>query len=335
LLSKIDQEQPPLAVIFGLSGQVLTDDEKALFKQANPLGFILFGRNCDNPQQVKALVKALNDCMGRDVPVLIDQEGGRVQRLGPPHWGSYDPAQNFEAALTKNFATGQQALADSAGKMAAELADLGIHVDCAPVLDVIQPDTHEAIGDRAFSQDPEICALLGSVMAEAFLKKGVVPVIKHIPGQGRARSDSHKDLPVVSASVKDLRSVDYVPFKELLTKAFSEAVWGMVSHIVYDAIDAQVPASCSRKVIYDAIRGDIGFQGLLLSDDICMGALDKYGDAAARADMVLRAGCDIALHCNGDLAEMTAIAARAPRMTDKAVKRYNSSAAWVRRNMNR
>jgi beta-N-acetylhexosaminidase len=332
LLSNVDDKKPPLAVIFGISGIALTADEKRLFQQSNPLGFILFARNLDNPQQVKDLVKSLHDCMGREVPVLIDQEGGRVQRLKPPHWGKYAAAADFEGAFLRNFAKGRQAAEDSAAKMAGELADHGFNVNCAPVLDVMFPETHQAIGDRAFSQDPEVVATLASVMADQFLKKGVVPVIKHIPGQGRAESDSHKDLPVVKAKQAALKKTDYVPYKELLTKAFSEAVWGMVAHVVYEDLDSRDPASCSRKVIGGAIRGDIGFGGLLLSDDICMGALDKYGDAAARTKKVIGAGCDVALHCNGDIAEMKAIANTAPRMTPDAVKRYNSSVAWVRRN---
>jgi beta-N-acetylhexosaminidase len=331
-LSSVDAEKPPLAVIFGLSGKSLTEEEKAFFKQADPLGFILFARNCDNPQQVKDLIASLHAAMGREVPVLIDQEGGRVQRMKPPHWGAYPAAAEFEKPFLKNFADGRDALTRSSGDLAGEIAGHGFNVNCAPVLDVRYPETHDAIGDRAFSQDPEVVAALGSAVCEAHLKKGVIPVIKHLPGQGRAESDSHKDLPVVAARKAVMKKSDYVPFRQILTRAFSEAVWGMVAHVVYKDIDAQAPSSCSRKVIHDVIRGEIGFDGLLLSDDIVMNALAKYGDAGQRAEKALRAGCDVVLHCNGDMAEMKSVAARAPKMSGDAVKRYNRSVAWVKRN---
>lgn len=332
MLSDVDGGNPPLAVIFGISGTALTADERTLFKAADPLGFILFARNCADPQQLKALTADLKACLGRDAPVLIDQEGGRVQRLRPPHWGAYPAAAAFESAFLRNFAEGRKAAADSAAKMAGELAAHGFNVDCAPVLDVMYPETHEAIGDRAFSQDPAVVAALAAIVAEEFLKKGVMPVLKHMPGQGRAESDSHKDLPVVRAALADMRRTDFVPYRELLTKAFSEAVWGMVAHVVYSDVDPRAPASCSRKVIQDVIRRDIGFGGLLLSDDIGMGALEMYGGAGKRTATALKAGCDVVLHCSGVLPEMQEIAASAPRMTDKAVARYNRSAAWLRRN---
>jgi beta-N-acetylhexosaminidase len=216
--------------------------------------------------------------------------------------------------------------------MAKEIADHGFNVNCAPVLDVRYPETHDAIGNRAFSADPEVVGALGSVVCDEHLKKGVIPVIKHLPGQGRAESDSHKDLPVVAASKAEMKKTDYVPFRQLLTRAFSEAVWGMVAHVVYKDVDAALPSSCSRKVIQDVIRRDVGFQGLLLSDDIVMNALEKFGDAGERAEKVIRAGCDVALHCNGDMGEMKLVAAKTPKMTDEAVKRYNKSVAWMKRN---
>lgn len=319
-------------MIFGISGTALTADERKLFQATDPLGFILFARNCADPQQVKDLTADLKSCLGRDAPVLIDQEGGRVQRLKPPHWGAYPSAAAFEAAFLRNFAEGRKAAADSAANMAGELAAHGFNVDCAPVLDVMYPQTHEAIGDRAFSQDPAVVAVLAAAVAEEFLKKGIMPVLKHIPGQGRAESDSHKDLPVVRATLAEMRRTDFLPYRELLTKAFSEAVWGMVAHVVYSDVDPRAPASCSRKVIQDVIRRDIGFGGLLLSDDIGMGALAMYGGAGKRTATALKAGCDVVLHCSGVLSEMQEIAASAPRMTDKAVARYNRSASWLRRN---
>lgn len=333
MLLKIDDpENPPLAVIFGIAGESLSKEERDFFKAANPLGFILFARNCKDPAQVKKLVADLHDCMGREVPILIDQEGGRVQRLKPPHWGEYPPARKFGEMFLRDFAKGRQALKENSKALAGELAEHGINVNCAPVMDVLYPETDESIGDRAYSGDPEMVAALGAAVCEQHLKEGVIPIVKHIPGQGRSTQDSHKTLPVVDADLKTLQENDFVPFKELLSKAFSEAVWGMVSHIIYKAVDANLPATCSRKVVHDVIRGDIGFDGLLLSDDICMGALDVIGDAGARADMVLRAGCDVVLHCNGNMQEMELVAKRAQKMTNDAVMRYNRSVAWVKRN---
>jgi beta-N-acetylhexosaminidase len=322
----------PRAIILGCGGPRLDADERRFFRDADPLGFILFARNLENPQQVKDLIADLHATMGREVPVLIDQEGGRVQRMKPPHWGNYPAAAEFEKPFLKNFKDGRDALAQSTAKMAGELSAHGFNVNCAPVLDVRYPTTHDAIGNRAFSSDPEVVAALGSTVCDAHLKKGVIPVIKHLPGQGRAASDSHKDLPVVEATRAEMKKSDFVPFRQLLTRAFSEAVWGMVAHVVYKDIDATAPSSCSRKVIHGVIRGDVGFTGLLLSDDIDMNALAMYGDAGARAEKALRAGCDVVLQCNGNLADMKSVAAKAPKMSADAVTRYNKSVAWVKRN---
>ncbi len=333
MLSKIeDKEKAPLAAIFGIEGEALTREEKELFQRVNPLGFILFTRNCNNPEQTRALIASLHDCLGREAPILIDQEGGRVQRLKATHWKDYPPARQFGEAFLRDFSKGRDSLKECAASMASDLVDLGVNVNCAPVMDVLYQDTHEAIGDRAFAKDPEIVAVLGAVTCDEFLKAGIIPVMKHMPGQGRAASDSHNDLPVVNATIEEMRQSDFVPFRELQTKAFSEAVWGMVSHIVYRDIDARAPASCSRRVVWDTIRKDVGFDGLLLSDDICMGALETIGDVAARTDKALRAGCDVVLHCNGDLPEMQNVAARAQKMTNDAVMRYNRSVSWVNRN---
>lgn len=332
MLSKIDEENPPLAVIFGIADESLSKAEKEFFRKANPLGFILFARNCKDPGQLKKLVKSLHDCLGREAPILIDQEGGRVQRLKPPHWGEYPPARKFGDAFLKDFSKGREALEQNAAALSAELAAVGINVNCAPVMDVLYPETHEAIGNRAFSGDPEMVAALGATFCRKSLEAGVIPVVKHIPGQGRAESDSHHDLPAVDATPEEMRQTDFVPFKEILTKTFSEAVWGMVAHVIYKEIDERAPASCSRRVIFNTIRKEFGFDGLLLSDDICMGALGDMGGPEYRAEKVLRAGCDVALHCNGDLAEMQAVAGRAQKMTNAAVMRYNRSVSWINRN---
>lgn len=333
MLSKIEEtDAVPRAVIFGLSGEKLTKAEKDFVREANPLGFILFARNCADPAQLKNLVASLHDAMGREGPILIDQEGGRVQRLKPPHWGTYPPAQRFGESFQRDFSGGRTALEDNASALAAELAAHGITVNCAPVMDVQYPETHDSIGDRAFSSSPEMVAALAAITCRAFLDAGVIPVVKHMPGQGRAASDSHHTLPVVAAGLEDMRRTDFLPFREILKRAFSEAIWGMVSHVIYSAVDARTPASCSRRVIWDVIRQEIGFYGLLLSDDVCMDALGDLGGPEHRAEKVLRAGCDVALHCNGNLAEMQAVAGRTGPMTDKAVGRYNASVAWVGRN---
>ena len=334
MLSVLDAENPPLAVIFGLSGTKLTKEEKKLFKEANPLGFILFSRNCENPKQLKALTKSLHECMGRQVPILIDEEGGRVSRLKEPGWPKkHPPAKTFGDKFLRDFTKGIKDAKDNTESIAKELTGSGVNVNCAPVLDVLYPETHDAIGDRAFSSTPEMCGTIGSEVCRTYLENGVIPVIKHLPGQGRATSDSHKSLPVVEAKMAEMEATDFKPFQNILGKAFSEAVWGMVAHVVYKDIDDRAPSSCSRPVIYDVIRRKVGFKGLLLSDDLAMDALAEYGDALARARTVLRAGCDIALHCNGKLDEMQAIADKGPKMTAEAVKRYNRSVEWMAENV--
>jgi beta-N-acetylhexosaminidase len=328
LLSAIDPANPPAPVIFGLAGETLTPVERDFFRAANPLGFILFARNCSNPEQVKALVRSLKDCVGREAPVLIDQEGGRVRRLKPPHWSETAPARTFGDAYLKNASEGRRQLDAAMDTMSRELTDLGIQVDCAPVLDVLFPETHEVIGDRAYGDRPDLVATLGGAVCEAFLKNGVVPVIKHIPGHGRAASDSHHDLPRVKASLDDLKKTDFLPFRDILRAPFASALWAMTAHVVYESVDKKNSASCSRKVISGVIRKDIGFKGLLLSDDLGMNALT--GSMGERAERVLKAGCDIALHCSGKLDEMKDVAARAQKMTKAAVKRYNRAVSCLK-----
>ncbi|MHA1536323.1 MAG: beta-N-acetylhexosaminidase [Alphaproteobacteria bacterium] len=288
----------PKPVIFGLSGPSLSDEERRFFARSAPLGFILFARNCQDPDQLRALVDALRETIGReDAPVLIDQEGGRVARLGPPHWRRSPPAAPFGALAARDFERAERAVRLNAGIIAFELAALGIDVDCAPVLDVPVAGSHEIIGDRAFSSDPDLVARLGRAAMEGFLDAGVIPVIKHIPGHGRAGVDSHRELPVVDTPLDELRRTDFAPFA-----ALADAPWAMSAHVVYRAIDPGQPASVSAKVIEEIIRGEIGFDGVLVSDDLGMEALS--GDFAERAGAALAAGCDVALHCSGVMAEM-------------------------------
>ena len=290
-------ETNPAAVIFGCSGPVLSDDERAFFKDANPLGFILFARNVQTPDQVRDLVSALRASVGRDeAPVLIDQEGGRVARLTPPHWRAMP-----SAATLASVEGAEEAVGLTARLIADDLLALGITVDCAPVLDLPQPDADPIIGDRAYDTDPASVSRLGRAACQGLLAGGVLPVVKHIPGHGRANVDSHKALPVVETPLSDLIAHDFAPFK-----ALNEMPWAMTAHVVYADIDPDHPATTSATVIDTIIRGHMAFDGALMSDDVSMEALK--GDVGARATAALDAGCDVVLHCNGDRSEMKAVA---------------------------
>jgi len=311
----------PEAVIFGCAGMTLNADERTFFKDCDPLGFILFARNCETPDQVSELVSELRSVVGRDdAPVLIDQEGGRVQRLGPPHWPVYPSARNLVgAAMDTNPATAEEAVRLNAYLIAHDLQRLGIDVDCAPVADVPEVGAHEIIGDRAYGGSPGEVAKLARAACDGLLQGGVLPVIKHIPGHGRARVDSHMELPVVDVSRDDLDAVDFAPFE-----ALSDMPWAMTAHVVYSAIDPDTPATLSKMMINDVIREQIGFDGILISDDLSMQALN--GDFRARAEGALAAGCDLALHCNGDMSEMTAVAEGLAEMADEAYVRLKRGA---------
>ena len=303
-------------MVFGCAGTVLGEEERAFFHEANPLGFILFRRNVDSPEQVKTLIDDLRAAVGRDdAPVLIDQEGGRVARLRPPDWPAHPPARCIGALAERNREDGIEAAWLSGRLLAAMLHDLGITVDCTPVCDVPVPHAHDVIGDRAFSDDPALVSALARACCDGLLAGGVLPVIKHIPGHGRARTDSHEELPVVGESRGELDVTDFVPFRALADQAM-----GMVAHVVYRAIDPHHPASTSPTVIGEVVRRQLGFDGLLLSDDLSMGAL--HGSPAARAKAVLEAGCDIVLHCNGTMTEMRDIAAVTPCLEDMAGVRW-------------
>jgi len=306
----------PRAMVFGCAGTVLRDDERAFFAESNPLGFILFKRNVESPDQVKMLISELRAAVGRDdAPVLIDQEGGRVARLRPPDWPAHPPARCIGALAERSPKDGIEAAWLNGRLLAAMLHDLGITVDCTPVCDVPVPHAHDVIGDRAFSDDPALVSTLARACCDGLLAGGVLPVIKHIPGHGRARTDSHEELPVVDETRGELDVTDFVPFRELADQAM-----GMVAHVVYRALDPKHPASTSPTVIGQVVRGQLGFDGLLFSDDLSMGAL--HGSAAARATAVLEAGCDIALHCNGTMAEMRDIAAVTPYLEGQAGIRW-------------
>ena len=306
----------PCAVILGCAGTTLSRDEIAFFRDSNPFGFILFQRNCGTPDQVRALVAEMRASVGRDsAPVLIDQEGGRVARLKPPHW-RHPPAAEVFSRLSEH---GAEAAKLNAQMIAFELLALGINVNCAPVLDLPQTDADPIIGDRISGETPEKAATLGRAACEGYLAGGVVPVIKHIPGHGRATVDSHKALPIVAASHEDLSAFDFKPFK-----ALADMPWAMTAHVVYQALDAHNPATSSAKVISDVIRGEIGFEGVLLSDDLSMQAL--RGSFTDRAETALKAGCDVVLHCNGVMDEMQAVVAGCAALNATALERIERAA---------
>jgi len=313
----------PSAVIFGCAGPVVTPDEGALFRKVNPLGFILFSRNCETPEQVSRLVAELRGTVGRaDAPVLIDQEGGSVRRLRPPHWDDV-PAATCFGEMYERDRRGAGEAAELAGRLiAAQLAPLGITVNCAPVLDVSFPDTAEVIGERAFASDPAVVAELARAFCDGLLAGGVLPVIKHIPGHGRATVDSHLDVPRVAATAEALREIDFAPFHALAALPLA-----MTAHVVFDALDRDNVATVSKTVIGDIIRGEIGFAGFLMTDDIGMGALS--GDMAARCGAALAAGCDAILHCSGDYDEMQGVGAAVPPLSDAAQERWRRAAAQL------
>jgi len=309
------------AVILGCAGVCLSAEERGFFARFNPLGFILFARNVEAPDQLRALIADLRQSLGRaDAPVLIDQEGGRVQRLRPPHWRAAPPAARFGELALRDSDAACEAARLNARLIGAELADLGIDMVCAPVLDLRFPGAHEVIGDRAFSSDPEIVSLLGRAACEGFFAAGVVPIVKHSPGHGRGMVDSHLSLPVVEASRAELERSDFRPFKSL-----ADMPWAMTAHVVYRAIDAKRPATTSPLIVDQVIRGHIGFDGVLIGDDLSMEAL--HGSIAERADATLAAGCDLALHCNGKMDEMKMLSEVVGEITPLTMERLSRGAA--------
>lgn len=315
------------ASIFSLQGLLLSEDERALFRDCDPFGFILFKRNCDNPKQLRRLVDDLKETVGRDCPVLIDQEGGRVQRLRPPHWRDFRPMRDYGDLFSENPEKALEELRFETLRMAEELNDLGINVDCAPVLDVFFDGAHDIIGDRSFSSDPAVVARLGLSVCRHFLSVGITPIIKHIPGHGRAGADSHLELPHLDTSYDDLSAVDFKPFKDISASDIGHAVWAMTAHITYDALDPKHPVSVSSDAI-KVIREDIGFDGILIGDDLDMKALDSYGGAAEKALASLNAGCDLALYCAGEFEPMCALAQALPKTSEQTLARLSRAASF-------
>lgn len=310
-------------VIFGLSGPVLTPDERAFFKDSDPLGYILFGRNCVDRAQMRALTESLRELSGRDdVPVLIDQEGGRVARMRPPEWPAFPAGPAFDKLYDLAPSSAIEAVRANAHALGLMLAEVGVNVNCAPLLDLRQPATTPAVGERSFGSDPLRVAALGRVMLDGLARGGVVGVIKHMPGHGRAMVDSHHELPVVTASDAELDS-DIEPFRTL-----RGAPMGMTCHVVFGAWDAERPATLSPTVISEVIRGRIGFDGLLLTDDIDMKALS--GSAGEKAVAAIAAGCDVALDCWARMDEMADIAGRLDDAPPQTLARLERAMTAVR-----
>ncbi|MFZ1991370.1 MAG: beta-N-acetylhexosaminidase, partial [Alphaproteobacteria bacterium] len=303
----------------------LTANERAFFKSAEPWGFILFQRNCVSRAQVRELTDDLRALTARDpLPVLIDEEGGRVQRLKPPEWRRRPAMRTFGKLYEIDRARGLEAARLNAQLIAEDLAELGINVDCVPSLDVPVPGGHDIIGDRAFGEDPAEVAALGRAVAETVLAAGVLPVIKHMPGHGRATLDTHEALPRVSTPRAELSRTDFAPFKALNDQAL-----GMSAHVIFETIDPDLPATLSPKVISEIIRGEIGFQGLLMTDDLNMNALQ--GTVASRASRALSAGIDVILHCNGKLGDMEEIAKIVPKLAGKSKARADAAIQLLKR----
>ena len=308
-------------IIFGCAGLDLKPEERDFFHAAKPTGFILFSRNCQTPKQVKHLTGELRSSVHPALPlILIDQEGGQVARLGPPHWPEFPAAESYGALYQKDKAAAEEKTYLDARLIADELAQLGINVNCMPVLDVPTPDADPIIGSRAYSAQPEIVAALGRSAALGMRAGGVLPVVKHIPGHGRARADSHLSCPIIDAPLEALAR-DFAPFR-----ALSGELLAMTAHLIYTALDPDNPATLSRRIINDIVRGEIGFDGLLLSDDLSMGALS--GSLSGRAVAALAAGCDIVLHCSGDLDEMRTIAAALPPAREDTQHRLKRTQAF-------
>ena len=309
------------AFITGVSGTELTAAEREFIRAERPWGFILYKRNVEAPAQVAALVEELRAAAGAaDAPVLIDQEGGRVQRLGPPHWPVYPPGAIFSTLYDADSVLGLTAARLSARLIASDLADLGITVDCLPLADVPVPGADAVIGNRAYGTEPGKVAAIARAVTEGLEQGGVLPVLKHIPGHGRATADTHFKLPTVDAPRDELDRTDFAAFKPL-----ADLPMAMTAHVVFSAVDPAHPATTSATMITQVIRGVIGFQGLLMSDDVSMNALS--GNIAERTRAIFAAGCDMALHCNGNIEEMREVAGQTPELSGTALARAKAALA--------
>ncbi len=308
------------AFITGLAGLTIAAKERAFLREAQPWGLIIFKRNVSTPAQVQELTRSFRDTVGRHAPVLVDQEGGRVQRLGPPHWPVYPPGARYGELYDREVSLALATARLAGHLIAADLSNLDIDVDCSPLADVPAPGGDPVIGDRAYGTEPGKVAAIAGAIAQGLMAGGVLPVLKHLPGHGRASTDSHHRLPVVDTDRATLEATDFAAFRPL-----AQLPLGMTAHVVFSAIDPVAPATTSVTMVQDVIRGFIGFQGLLMSDDVSMGALSGTIDQRSRA--ALSAGCDVVLHCNGDLAEMAAVAGSTPELSGAAARRADAALA--------
>jgi beta-N-acetylhexosaminidase len=306
------------AFITGIAGATLSGAEFSFLRQAEPWGLVLFKRNIETPAQVSSLTASFREALGRNAPVLVDQEGGRVQRLGPPHWPAYPPGAAYGRVYDRDAGAGMRAAHLGARLMAADLVAVGIDVDCLPIADVPVAGANSVIGDRAYGESADKVAALARAIADGLLAGGVLPVLKHIPGHGRATADSHGELPVVETDRATLDATDFAAFRPLF-----DLPLGMTAHVVYSAIDPIAPATTSVTLVHDVIRDGLGFRGLLMSDDISMGALT--GSTEARSRAAIAAGCDLVLHCNGDLDDMREVAGAVPVLAGEALRRAEAA----------
>ena len=308
------------AFITGLAGAALTTAERHFVQEAAPLGLILFKRNVTTPDAMRRLIAEFRTAVGRHAPVLVDQEGGRVQRLGLPHWPIYPPGAAYGAVFDRDPDAGLRAARLGGRLIANDLAQLGIDVDCAPVADVPAVGADPVIGNRAYGSDPAKVAALAGAFAAGLMEGGVLPVLKHLPGHGRATADSHQRLPLVTADRATLDGTDFAAFRPLC-----DLPLGMTAHVVFTAVDPVAPATTSANIVKHVIRDSIGFTGLLMSDDISMGALS--GSLSERTRAAIAAGCDVVLHCDGVLSEMVDVAAEAPALAGAAARRAGAALA--------
>jgi len=308
------------AFITGLSGINVSANERAFLREARPWGLIIFKRNVSTPQQVAELTSAFRDAVGWQAPVLVDQEGGRVQRLGPPHWPAYPAGAVYGALFDREVSSGLAAARLAGHLIAADLRVLGIDVDCLPLADVLTAGADPVIGDRAYGSEPGKVAAIAGAIAQGLLAGGVLPVVKHLPGHGRASADSHHKLPVVDTDRATLEATDFAAFRPLASLPL-----GMSAHVVFSTIDPVAPATTSVTMVREVIRGFIGFRGLLMSDDVSMKALS--GTIAERSRAAFAARCDVVLHCNGILSEMAAVAGQAPVLAGEAARRADAALA--------
>lgn len=315
LLQKISQNKNAnKPVIYGISGTSLTDEEKYFFLKNGALGFIVFARNIQNREQLKNLTNSLKELMGGEVLILVDQEGGRVARLKEPEWKKYPAGQYFADLYQTDPEKAKNELFKNFQEIGKDLSEVGINVDCAPVLDILTEKTHQVIGDRTYGTDPNQVADLGRKVCEGLLSQNVYPIIKHIPGHGLGTSDSHLELPVVEASLDELKKADFIPFTKLRDQKFA-----MTAHILFNAIDKNCCATISPAAI-KIIREEIGFKNILMSDDVSMKALQ--GSFFEKSKAILNAGCDIVLHCNGKMDEMIEINSALPFVSDEFLRRF-------------